>query len=522
MVESTGTSTRDRVSVWILGDQLLREHPALLAAEHEGATRKQIRVVLVESRTRLQKMAYQRKKLVLLLSAMRHYAEELREQGYVVDVIQAKSTPAGLRRHVAKHTPKRLYTMLAAEYGGRMWQQTCLAPALGLPVELVGNTQFLVGRYDPYGDVEPDRRVVMEYFYRAMRRHFALLMDDDDPAGGEWNFDKANRKPLPKAGLDAPPRPRFTPDTITRAVMEEVAALPKGVGTVDGFDLAVTRSEAERAFVDFLDKRLADFGAYEDAMSRADALLFHSQLSPYMNVGLLDPLEMAQRAEVRYQEGQAPINSVEGFVRQIIGWREYIYWQYWRQMPGLLTANGWRHTRPMPRFFWDADTKMACLRYVVQRVIDGGYSHHIERLMVICNFAILAGLDPAQVNAWFLEFYIDSYEWVVTPNVIGMGLNADGGQTATKPYISSANYINKMSDYCGGCRFDPKQRTGEDACPYNFLYWNFLLTHEEALRSNPRSGPAVLGLRHLDGDARRAVQQQAAEFLAGLETYDGD
>jgi deoxyribodipyrimidine photolyase-related protein len=218
-------------------------------------------------------------------------------------------------------------------------------------------------------------------------------------------------------------------------------------------------------------------------------------------------------------EGAAAINSVEGFVRQVLGWREYIERQYWRQMPGLRTANAWGATRPMPGMFWDGRTEMACIRRVVGRVIETGYSHHIERLMIVCNFCLLAGIDPGAVAEWFLAFYIDAYEWVVLPNVIGMGLNADGGRTATKPYIASANYINKMSDYCRGCRYDPARRTGPDACPYNFLYWSFLIEHEAMLRANPRLGPAVLGLARIGGTERQDLREQAARFLERLAYY---
>lgn len=506
-----------QLSVWILGDQLLRSHPALLAAERL-AERSRMRVLLIESEQRKARLPYHRKKLVLLIGAMRHYAEELRTLGYTVDYVRAPTVLEGLRRHAEAHRPARLLTMAAAEYRGRQFQQTRLAELLGAPVDVLPNTQFLCGRYDPFPD--PGKKVILETFYRAMRRHWGLLLDaHGEPVGGAWNFDRENRKPLPRQGLFIPAPLRFPPDAITAGVMQEVAALPQGVGRVDGFDLAVTRKEAQKAFEDFLHRRLPNFGPYEDAMSRSSAVLFHSMLSPYMNIGLLDPLDMARRAEQAYYDGHAPLASVEGFIRQIIGWREYIYWQYWRQMPGLLTANSWGHTRGMPRLFWDADTPMNCLRHVVSRVLDLGYCHHIERLMVICNFCMLAGVDPAAVNEWFLSFYVDAYEWVVSPNVIGMGMNADGGQTATKPYIASANYIHKMSDYCSGCRFNPKLRTGENACPYNFLYWNFLLEHEETLRANPRFGPAVLGLKHLTPEERVAVRAQAARFLEELPLY---
>ena len=297
-------------------------------------------------------------------------------------------------------------------------------------------------------------------------------------------------------------------------VIDEVEAAGHGIGSLDGFDLAVTRAQALAAFDDFLQQRLPNFGAYEDAMSQQHQTLFHSILSPYLNLGLLEPMELIQAAEMAYTAGDAPINSVEGFVRQILGWREYIYWQYWRQMPEIVKKNSWDAKRPLPTFFWDANTDMNCLHQVIERAIGTGYNHHIERLMVLCNFCLLAGIEPMAVNDWFLAHYIDAYEWVMLPNVLGMGLNADGGVTATKPYIASANYINKMGDYCGGCRFNRKQRYGEDACPFNFLYWNFLLQHEETLRANPRLGPNVLGLRYLDDAERTAVRQQAKQFLA--------
>lgn len=505
------------ITVWILGDQFWREHPALLAAEAQ-ASRAQIRVVLVESEQRKQKLPYQRKKLVLLVSAMRHYAEELRAAGYAVDYRRAATMLDGLRQHLAEFQPERVLTMAAADYSGRTLQQTKLAGLLGTPVTVLPNTQFLCGRFDPYP--QPHKKVILENFYRAMRKHWGLLIDErGEPVGGAWNFDRENRKPLPRSGLAIPPPLRFEPDAITQAVMTEVAALEEGVGSVAGFALAVTRDDAEAAFDDFLRHRLHNFGPYEDAMSQHSAVLFHSLLSPYMNLGLLDPLAMARRAEEAYHDGLAPLASVEGFIRQIVGWREYIYWQYWQQMPGLLCANGWHHTRAMPQLFWDGATDMNCLKHVVTRVIESGYSHHIERLMVICNFCMLAGIDPAAVNAWFLGFYIDAYEWVVTPNVIGMGLNADGGRTATKPYIASANYINKMGDYCTGCRFDPKIRSGEGACPFNVLYWNFLIEHEATLRANPRFGPAVLGLKHLMPGEPGEIQRQAQRFLDELPLY---
>lgn len=503
-------------TVWILGDQLLQEHPALQAAE-AAVGREQVRVLLIESQTRRKKYPYQRKKLVLLLSAMRHYAQDLAAQGYHVDYRKAPTFSAGLHQHLDEYPTDRLATMAASHYAGRQFQQQ-LATSLKLPVELLPNSQFLVEQFNPYPDPAPEKRYVMENFYREMRRHFDVLMEDDGkPAGGAWNFDKENRKPLPKR-IDLPAAPSYAPDAITQQVMAEIEAEAWGVGSVDGFDLAVTRKEAASALGNFIEHRLENFGAYEDAMTQRHTTLFHSVLSPYVNLGLLEPMQMVRAAERAYNEERAPINSVEGFIRQVLGWREFMYWQYWRQMPEMLAKNSWNATGDLPLFFWDASqTEMNCLRHVIQRAIDSGYTHHIERLMVICNFAMLAGLDPRQVNNWFMSCYIDAYEWVMPPNVIGMGLNADGGLTATKPYIASANYINKMSDYCGGCRYHHKIHTGDDACPFNFLYWNFLIQHEVRLRANPRLGKNVLGLRHLDEKGRAAVQAQATIFLATMD-----
>ncbi len=505
----------NKVSVWILGDQLLENHPAVEAAVAAHGS-EAVRIVMVESRLRARRLPYHRKKLVLLFSAMRHYARRLRKQGYTVDYHTTDTCLDGLQAHVKAHGPASLYTMAASAYGGRRFQNAQLAEALSTPVTVLPNTQFLTGRFNPYPDPAPGKRYVMEHFYRAMRRHFGLLIDEaGDPVGGQWNYDKLNRKPFPN-GLIPPEPPGFTPDEITLEVLDEVDEIGEGFGDLAGFDLAVTHEQAREAFEDFLALRLADFGPYEDAMSQEHATLFHSVLSPYLNLGLLEPLALAQAAEASYRAGAAPINSVEGFIRQIVGWREYIYWQYWRSMPEILAANFWGATRPLPVWFWDGKTEMNCLRHVLSRVIQLGYAHHIERLMVLSNFSLLAGLDPQAVNDWFTGGFIDAYEWVMAPNVLGMGLNADGGIIATKPYIASANYINKMSDYCGSCSYDRKKRIGPHACPFNTLYWNFLIQNEEKLRANPRMGRNVLGLRYLDEAERQAVVEQGEHFLKHL------
>lgn len=505
------------VSVWILGDQLLKVHPALDGVD---VAKKNTRVVMIESSQRTARLPYQRKKLVLLFSAMRHYAERLRADGYQVDYLSADHFLDGLQQHISEHHPARLVTMAASEYGMRSFQQNELPDHLDCDIEVLPNTQFLISQYNPYPDPDPNKHYVMENFYRDMRRHFDILMEPNGkPVGDRWNFDEENRKKLPKK--EAPPDViGFEPDGITHEVMKMVEKHEHGVGIVTGFDLAVTHEQAEQALQDFVQHRLVKFGTYEDAMTSRHRTIYHSVLSPYVNIGLLEPMQMIKAVERAYHEDDAPINSVEGFIRQIIGWREFIYWRYWQQMPDLADANHWRGDLGMPQIFWDARTDMNCIQHVVQGLLDDGYSHHIERLMVICNFCLLIGVRPRDVADWFLAFYIDAYEWVVYPNVIGMGLNADGGQIATKPYIASANYINKMSDYCKGCQFHHTKRSGENACPFNYLYWNFIIENEEALRANPRSGRNVLALRHIDDDERAAIRAQARAFIDGLRIYE--
>ena len=507
---------KDRVTVWILADQLRLDHPALSTAEAELG-RAGVRVAIVESRSSLRRLPFHRKRQVLHLSAGRHFAAELRAAGFDVDLIVAEDSQEGLARHIKRHRTTRLVTMTAADYAPRNWQSGSMAEDLGVPAKVLPNTMFLVGRFNPIPDPEPGHRYVMESFYRAIRRHFNLLIEPDGgPTSGKWNLDAENRKTLPRAPR-IPPSPGFEPDEITRAAMDEVEASGFGVGSAEGFDLPVTRADAESAFAEFLKCRLANFGPYEDAMSRSEGVLYHSALSPQMNLGLLEPLAMARAVEQEYRAGRVPLNSAEGFIRQVVGWREFIYWQYHRQMPGLRQANAWNATRPLPRMFWDGETDLECIRSVIQRLIASGYTHHIERLMVLSNFALLAGIDPAAVADWFLTFYADSHDWVVLPNVIGMGLNADGGITATKPYVASASYIKRMGDFCKSCCYRADLRTGPRACPFNTLYWNFLIENESILRANPRLGPAVLGLKRIGDAEREQIRAEARHFLDGIE-----
>lgn len=500
----------DRCTVWILGDQLLAQHPALEVAEGEFA-KDGIHVLLIESQKRLTRRTYHAKKLVLLLSAMRHYAKRLASEGYQIEYVKAKTSRDGLEAQIQRIKPTRLFTMAASEYGGRQFQNV-LSRKFELPVTIVENKQFLTGRFNPIPDPEIGKHYRMEYFYRSMRKNFKLLMDGEEPLGGKWNFDKENRKPLPKS-IQPPDLPEFKPNKITQEVIEEVDRFDNLIGATVPFSLAVTHEQADFAFEDFLHQRLPNFGPYEDAMSQRHPSLFHSMISPYINLGLLEPMDLVKRAEAIYCQGLAPINSVEGFIRQIIGWREFIYWQYHRSMPEYLEHNFWQAKRHLPSMYWTAETDMNCMQTVLTRTRETGYAHHIERLMVLSNFALLAKVNPLEVNDWFLSSFIDAYEWVMAPNVIGMGLFADGGLLGTKPYIASANYINKMSDYCKNCRFNAKKRIGKDACPFNKLYWTFLLEKEETLRANPRMGPNVLGLRYLSQEEKEQIPIEAEILL---------
>ena len=316
------------ITVWILGDQLLHDHPALKLAEEQDE-RDQLVVLMIESESRTRRFPYQSKKLVLLFSAMRHYAERLRSSGYQVDYRISSTTTFAIKDHIQLHHPEALFMMAASEYSGREYQQN-LETSLNIPVTMIPNSQFLVGRYNPYPEPQSGKRYVQEGFYRKMRQHFNLLMEaNGEPRGGQWNFDKENRQKLPKSVQPALPI-SFEPDTITRKVMAEVDYKFQGVGDVGGFDLAVTHEDAQLAADDFCEHRLPDFGAYEDAMSSVYDTIYHSRLSPYLNIGLLEPLNLVKEAEKRFDNDQAPINSVEGFVRQLVGWREYMYWQYWR------------------------------------------------------------------------------------------------------------------------------------------------------------------------------------------------
>ena len=362
----------------------------------------------------------------------------------------------------------------------------------------------------------------MEFFYREMRRRHRVLLDaEGGPEGGEWNFDAENRKAFGREGPGAlgmqAPR-AFPADAVTRGVLQEVSSVfAHHPGTLEAFDWPVTRADALLALEDFVAHRLAAFGDFQDAMWEGEPWLFHSRISAALNLKLLDPREVIAAVEAAYRAGRAPLAAAEGFIRQILGWREYVRGVYWLHMPGYLERNALDAHEPLPALYWTGDTDMACLRDAVGQTLRLGYAHHIQRLMVTGLFALLVGVDPREVHRWYLAVYVDAHEWVELPNTLGMSQYADGGVMASKPYIASGRYISRMGNHCAGCRYDPGASTGAKACPFTTLYWDFLLRHETALAANPRMVMQVRNLRRLDGEAQAAIRRQAVALRAALK-----
>ncbi|GAB4467055.1 MAG: cryptochrome/photolyase family protein [Armatimonadaceae bacterium] len=493
----------------VLGDQLNRAFLDVLNVEPPET------VLMVESTALAQRMPYHARKLTLVWSAMRNYAAELREAGYRVEYVETDEPFAdAIESAFRRLGGERIVLVKPREAGTRrLLCEKCDEAAI--PYEMAEDPFWYVSPDEFRKWLEKHPNPKMETYYRDVRRHTRILMEGKNPAGGTWNLDHDNRKPFPKK--HTPPKHfPVEPDEITRKVMGKVASLSDLYGKADGFDLPVTRSEALDALDFFVENLLPDFGAYEDAMSATDALGYHSVLSPAINLSLLSPQECVEAAVIAWERGHAPLNSVEGFVRQILGWREFMYHMFEEFDGDYHATNFLNHTRPLPSWYWTGETEMNCLRTVIRRVLETGYSHHIERLMVLSNFALMYGAKPHELNRWFWCLYVDAYEWVVTPNVVGMGQFADGGWVATKPYISSGAYINRMSDYCTGCGYNPKEASGEDACPFTTLYWSFLMEHEEEPLS-ARMGKNYLGMRSKSAEERAKIQERKQVLLSVLQ-----
>jgi deoxyribodipyrimidine photolyase-related protein len=498
--------------IWILGDQL---HPQQTALATHWHNRHRVSVIFIESLEYAQQRPYHQQKLIFIWSAMRHFAAELRQQGWSVSYFPAAACFFDPLSHwIEENQISELWMMAPSD---RSFAEAIYQFSLPCKIIFTENNNFLWSREEFTQWQKGRKRWLMEDFYRQGRRKFQILMASDRPVGGTWNLDKENRRP-PKKGesLQTPTPLKFIPDEITQSVIEQVKHLPfPTYGWAEPFGWGVTREQALQVRDRFVREILPTFGPYQDAMVTGEPTMWHSLLSVYLNIGLLQPLEVIRAAEEAYYERDLPLNSVEGFIRQILGWREYMQGIYQTWNRDFATMNWFQHTHPLPDFFWDSQkTEMNCLREVLQQVEKMGYAHHIQRLMVLANFALIAGCSPQEVKNWFHAAFIDAYDWVMQTNVMGMGLFADGGAIASKPYAASANYINKMSDYCRGCQYNPKKRIGEDACPFNYLYWNFLERHQEKLRSLHRMGMVLKNLHRMSESERVAIRQQAAEFLS--------
>lgn len=507
-------------TLWlVLGDQLDPRFPVL--RRHFDKGRDAVLMAEVEGESR--HVASHKQRTALFLSAMRHFAERLRARQvrlhYVAldDAGNTQSLEGELSRAIEALRPEQLAVVRPGEWRVlRMVERVAATHAL--PLTLHEDPHFLLTPSEFSAWASGRRELVMEHFYRMMRKKLGILLDDaGQPEGGTWNLDAENRKPFRGDRGSLPPRVPHQPDPITQEVLQLVARrLGDLPGTLDAFTWPVTREQGVAELRDFVRHRLPAFGDYQDAMVTGAPWMYHALLSPAMNLKLLDPREIVQLAVEAWRRGVAPLNAVEGFVRQVIGWREFIRGVYWHEGPDYAARNALGHRRALPVLYWTGETEMRCLRESVGEVLRHGFGHHIQRLMVTGNFAMMAGVDPREVSDWYLGMYVDAVDWVTLPNTLGMSQHADGGVVGTKPYAASGRYISRMSDYCGGCRFDPGSRVGDDACPFTTFYWDFLIRHRATFAGNRRM---ALPLKHLQGmtaDEQRAIVDWAGTVRARL------
>lgn len=500
----------------ILGDQL---SPRIAAMRDVDRTRDTI--LLAEVSAEATYVRHHKKKIAFVFAVMRAFAARLEAEGFRVRYVKLDDplNSGSLRGEVERALREGGFDEVIATEPGEHRLAADIAgweAAMGLPVEIREDSRFICSHAAFRTWAQGRKQLRMEYFYREMRQATGLLMDNDTPAGGRWNFDAENRKSA-KSDLFMPRPPRFEPDPETTAVLDLVAGrFPDHFGDLTPFWFGVTHEHAETALQHFLREALPRFGDYQDAMLTGEPFLYHSVISMYLNVGLLDARDICRRAEAEYREDRAPLNAVEGFIRQILGWREYVRGIYWLRGPQYLVSNSLGAKRDLPWFYWSAETDMACMKAALQQTKTEAYAHHIQRLMVTGNFALLAGIDPHQVHEWYLSVYADAYEWVEAPNTIGMSQFADGGLLASKPYAASGAYIDRMSDHCDGCTYDVKAKQGPSACPFNYLYWDFLARNRATLSNNPRIAPMYRTLDRMSDERRQEIARDAAAFLGGL------
>ncbi len=484
--------------ILVFGDQL-----NLDSAAFTDFDRQIDRVWMAESASEASHVPSTQARIAIFLSAMRHFRAELEAADYPIHYHEleldgpAPSLGELLAAELKNHPPQQVVLVQPGEWRvEQMIREVC--DKAGIPIDVRPDHHFLSDQafFDRWRKGRKELR--LEYFYRALRQHHKILLQPDGkPEGGQWNFDADNRKNFGKKGpQNLPLPPHFPPDTLTQEVIHLVQhRFSNHPGNLESFSWPVTRNDAQRALEDFIHHRLPDFGSYQDAMWTQEPFLYHSLLSAAINLKLLDPREVIGAAETAYRNKQAPLNAVEGFIRQIIGWREFVRHIYWSQMPGYPSVNALHAEHPLPDCYWDADTPLTCLRESLHQSLNLGYAHHVQRLMVIGLYSLLLGVRPKEIHEWFLAAYVDAVEWVEMPNVIGMSQFADGGLMSSKPYAATGKYIKRMSNYCQSCPMNPEEASGPTACPFTTLYWDFLRRNHSRLKSNPRMG---LQLRNAD------------------------
>jgi deoxyribodipyrimidine photolyase-related protein len=497
--------------VLILGDQLNDDASAL--ADFDPL---QDAIWMAEVDEESTHVTSSKQRTTVFLSAMRHHAAHMRAKGWRViyseldDASNCGTLAGELNKAIEATRPERLIMTAPGEW--RVLQNLrAVAREHGLTLEIRDDTHFFSTVRDFSQHAAGRKSLRLEFFYREMRQKTGILMDGGKPVGGQWNFDASNRGSFGKQGPGLLPLPtRFAADAITQDVMALVnRRYAHHPGSLETFGWPVTRAQALQALHDFMAHRLPSFGLYQDALWEGEVWLYHSHLSCALNLKLLHPEEVVSAAEEAWRLGHAPLEAVEGFVRQILGWREYVRGIYWTQMPAYAKLNTSNAQAPLPDFYWTGQTDMACLRDAIQQTLAHGYAHHIQRLMVTGLYALLLGVHPKAVHAWYLGVYVDAVEWVELPNTLGMSQFADGGLMASKPYIASGKYIDRMSNHCKACRFNPAESTGETACPFTTLYWDYLMRHAEPLAKNPRMSMQLKNLNRLTPDERQAITVQA-------------
>ncbi len=507
---------KDRLKnlVIVFGDQLSED----LNAFH-GFDAQNDAVLMMEAEEEATYLPQHKIRIALFLAAMRHFAHQLRGKGYNVlySQIDDKDNRGSLEKEISrwihKTRPRKLICSLPGDYRVKETVEQ-VAAELDCRLEIRDDNHFLVSTEEFSQFARGKKSLLLEHFYRHMRRRRGILMDGEKPVAGKWNFDQENRQSFGKEGPGKIKAPRpFRPDESTEAVLKLVNnRFSDSPGSLAKFDYPVSRKQALEALQDFIDYRLRDFGPYQDAMAEGFPYLYHSRLSSALNLHLLTPQEVIEAVVQAFENDRAPINSVEGFVRQVLGWREFIRGIYWLKMPEYAQMNELQAELPMPAFMWTAETEMNCIRQCVSQLTAHAYAHHIQRLMVMGLFSLLLGVNPYEVHKWHLSMYVDAIDWVSLPNVLGMSQYADGGFVATKPYAASGNYIQRMSNYCQNCLFNPRERLGEKGCPFNSLYWDFLSRNRNRLQGNHRMRMQYRNLDRIDVSDRRKIRARADEL----------